>query len=58
MIFNFRFIRAISYFFLFLLIFTMSCDETNGNEKGLINQYPITKKDIVYDLYFDKKIFT
>ena len=56
MIFNFRFIRAISYFFLFLLIFTMSCDETNGNEKGLINQYPITKKDIVYDSYFDKKI--
>ena len=56
MIFNFRFIRAISYFYIFLLIFTMSCDETNGNEKGLINQYPITKKDIVYDLYFDKKI--
>ena len=56
MIFNFRFIRAISYFFLFLLIFTMSCDETNGNETGLINQYPITKKDNVYDSYFDKKI--
>ena len=56
MIFNFRFIRAISYFFLFLLIFTMSCEETNGNEKGLITQYPITKKDIVYDSYFDIKI--
>ena len=56
MIFNFRSIRAISYFFLFLLIFTMSCDETNGNETGLINQYPITKKDNVYDSYFDKKI--
>ena len=56
MIFNFRFIRAISYFFLFLLIFTMSCEKTNGNEKGLINQYPITKKDNVYDSYFDKKI--
>ena len=56
MIFNFRFISAISYFFLFLLIFTMSCEETNGNEKGLITQYPITKKDIVYDSYFDIKI--
>ena len=56
MIFNFRSIRAISYFFLFLLIFTMSCEETNGNEKGLITQYPITKKDIVYDSYFDIKI--
>ena len=56
MIFNFRFIRVIFYFFLFLLIFTMSCEETNGNEKGLITQYPITKKDIVYDSYFDIKI--
>lgn len=56
MIFNFRFIRAISYFFLFLFIFTMSCEETNGNEKGLITQYPITKKDVVYDSYFDIKI--
>ena len=26
------------------------------NEKGLITQYPITKKDNVYDSYFDKKI--
>jgi prolyl oligopeptidase len=34
----------------------MSCEETNGNEKGLITQYPITKKDIVYDSYFDIKI--
>ena len=56
MIFNFRFIRAISYFLLFLLIFTMSCEETNGNEKGLITQYPITKKNNVYDSYFDTKI--
>lgn len=56
MIFNFRFIRAISYFLLFLLIFTMSCEETNGNEKGLITQYPITKKNNVYDSYFDSKI--
>ena len=56
MIFNFRFIRATSYFLLFLLIFTMSCEETNGNEKGLITQYPITKKNNVYDSYFDTKI--
>ena len=56
MIFNFRFIRAISYFLLFLLIFTMSCEETNGNETGLIIQYPITKKNNVYDSYFDTKI--
>jgi prolyl oligopeptidase len=34
----------------------MSCEETNGNEKGLITQYPITKKDVVYDSYFDIKI--
>jgi prolyl oligopeptidase len=34
----------------------MSCEETNGNEKGLITQYPITKKDNVYDSYFDIKI--
>ena len=54
MIFNFRFIRAISYFF--LLTFTMSCEKTKGNETGLINQYPITKKDNVYDSYFDTKI--
>ena len=54
MIFNFRFIRDISYFF--LLTFTMSCEKTNGNEKGLITQYPITKKNNVYDSYFDTKI--
>jgi prolyl oligopeptidase len=34
----------------------MSCEETNGNEKGLITQYPITKKNNVYDSYFDTKI--
>ena len=34
----------------------MSCKKTNVNEKGLITQYPITKKDNVYDSYFDKKI--
>ena len=56
MIFNFRFIRAISYFFLFLLTFTMSCEKTKGNETGLIIQYPITKKNNVYDSYFDIKI--
>ena len=56
MIFNFKFIRTISYFFLFLLTFTMSCEKTNGNEKGLIIKYPITKKDNVYDSYFDIKI--
>ena len=56
MIFNFRFIRTMSYFFLFLLTFTMSCKKTNGNENGLITQYPITKKDNVYDSYFDTKI--
>ncbi len=54
--FNFRFIRAISYFFLFLLTFTMSCEKTNGNETDLIIQYPITKKNNVYDSYFDIKI--
>ena len=43
--FNFRFIRAISYFF--LLTFTMSCEKTNGNETDLIIQYPITKKNNV-----------
>ena len=34
----------------------MSCEKTNGNEKGLIIKYPITKKDNVYDSYFDIKI--
>jgi prolyl oligopeptidase len=34
----------------------MSCEETNENEKGLITQYPITKKNNVYDSYFDTKI--
>ena len=56
MIFNFRFIKAISYFFLFLLTFTMSCEKKKGNETGLIIQYPITKKNNVYDSYFDIKI--
>lgn len=54
--FNFRFIRPISYFFLFLITFTMSCEKTKGNGTDLIIQYPITKKNNVYDSYFDMKI--
>ena len=56
MIFNFRFIRAISYFFLLLLTSTMSCEKRKANETDFIIQYPITKKNNVYDSYFDIKI--